>query len=62
MTYRNRNKRSVEVEFISNAEYRIGEVRTRAVIYRRNGKYYVRGSVEFHAKFEPSTLSVDGKQ
>ena len=53
-TYVNRKKPSTTVEFVCEAEYRIGEMKHQVVIYTRNTKYYVRGKVEFEAKFRPA--------
>ena len=52
--YVNRKKPSTTVEFVCEAEYRIGEMKHQVVIYTRNTKYYVRGKVEFEAKFRPA--------
>lgn len=35
------------------AEFRLGEVRHKAVIYFRRNKVFVRRTEEFHAKFKP---------
>lgn len=34
------------------AEFRLGEVKHKAVVYSRGGKVYVRRAEEFHAKFK----------
>jgi hypothetical protein len=39
--------------FNDNAEFRVGEMKERVVIYERNGKICVRRYKEFLAKFEP---------
>lgn len=52
MTYRCKSKPSTVVEFISEAQLRIGEIKRLCVIYQRNGIFYVRPKEEFHAKFE----------
>jgi hypothetical protein len=51
MTYRSKYKPTVVVEFLSEAELRIGEIRRQAVVYTRNGRNYVRPKAEFHDKF-----------
>lgn len=52
MTYINKDKPSVTVELIvENAEFRLGEIRKRIVIYKRNEKHYARTAEEFSAKF-----------
>lgn len=51
MTYRSKHKPSVVVEFLDEAELRIGEIRRQVVIYTRNGRNYVRPKAEFHDKF-----------
>ncbi len=58
MKYRHRNKPSVQVEFVAEAEYRIGEMRSKAIIYTRNQKFYVRGKGEFFKHFEELPTSV----
>jgi hypothetical protein len=39
--------------FNDNAEFRVGEMKERVVIYERKGKVCVRRYKEFLAKFEP---------
>ncbi len=39
--------------FNDNAEFRVGEMKERVVIYERKGKMCVRRYKEFLAKFEP---------
>ncbi len=51
MTYRSKHKPTVVVEFLAEAELRIGEIRRQAVVYTRNGRNYVRPKAEFHDKF-----------
>jgi hypothetical protein len=51
--YRNKSKHSTVVTFVCNAEHRVAEMKSRVVIYERNGRYYSRNSVEFYSKFEP---------
>lgn len=58
MMYRNRTNPKVVVEALDErAEYRLGETRTRAVVYLRKtlrgDRLFVRGYEEFHAKFAP---------
>lgn len=50
--YRNREHPHVKVEFVANAQFRIGEIRQECVIYTRGMKFYVRTKAEFEAKFE----------
>lgn len=50
--YRNRSTHETTVELLSEAEFRVGEMKERVVIYTRKGKFFVRRSAEFHAKFE----------
>jgi len=51
--YRNRHNPEVVVTYISDSEYRVGEMKMPSVIYTRRGKVYVRGKAEFLDKFEP---------
>jgi hypothetical protein len=51
MTYRSKHKPTVVVEFLAEAELRIGEIRRQAVVYTRNGRNYVRPKAEFLDKF-----------
>jgi len=51
--FRNKAKHSTVVSFVCNAEHRVGEIKSRVVIYERDGRFYSRNSVEFYAKFEP---------
>jgi len=51
MTYKSKHKPSVVVEFVAEAELRIGETKRQAVVYTRNGRNYVRPKAEFHDKF-----------
>lgn len=50
--YQHRQNPSTTVELISEAEYRVGEMKEKVVIYTRKGRYYVRRTAEFNAKFE----------
>lgn len=51
MTYHSKHKPTVVVEFVAEAELRIGETKRQAVVYTRNGRNYVRPKAEFHDKF-----------
>lgn len=54
MTHENRNKPSVVVELIlDDVEFRLGEIRKKIVIYKRNERLYARTADEFAAKFRP---------
>ena len=56
MKYRSIKNRDVVVVVLSpEAEFRLGEVRHKAVVYSRGGKVYVRRAEEFHAKFKQVT-------
>lgn len=41
------------VELIGNAQYRLAELKSPAVIYKRDDNTYVRIASEFHSKFKP---------
>ncbi len=49
--YQNVYKPTTVVEFMTLAEYRMGEVRHQCVVYARNERFYVRSIAEFLAKF-----------
>jgi hypothetical protein len=51
MKYYCKVKPGMVVEFIDEAELRIAEIKRLAVIYRRNGRLYVRPKAEFLCKF-----------
>lgn len=51
-TYRNRTQHSTTVELLFDAEFRLGEIREKVVIYKRKNRHYVRRAAEFNAKFE----------
>lgn len=51
-TYRNRSNPTVIVHLVGHAQYRLGELKTPVVIYRRGDNIYVRLTTEFHTKFE----------
>lgn len=58
MKFRSKVNRSTVVEFVADAEMRVGEMRTTVVIYRRGERHYVRKRAEFLAKFEPLTAEL----
>lgn len=49
--YQNIYKPTTVVEFVAEAEYRMGEMRHQCVVYTRNQRFYVRSAAEFLAKF-----------
>ncbi len=51
MKYYSKVRHDVVVELIDEAELRIGEIKRLVVIYRRNGRLYVRPKAEFLDKF-----------
>lgn len=51
MKYYSKVRHDVVVELIDEAELRIGEIKRLAIIYRRNGRLYVRPKAEFLDKF-----------
>lgn len=51
MKYRSKANPKVAVEFVSEAQLRIGETKRLAVIYQRDGYTYVRPKAEFFDKF-----------
>ena len=54
MKYRSIDNKDVVVVVLSpEAEFRLGEVKHKAVVYSRGGKVFVRRTEEFHAKFKP---------
>lgn len=53
--YRNRTSTSTIVEAVTEAEFRVGEMKEKVVVYTRKGRHYVRRAAEFNAKFEPLT-------
>lgn len=56
--YRNREHPHVKVEFVAEAQFRIGEIRQECVIYTRDARFYVRTKAEFETKFSlASTMS-----
>ncbi len=50
--YRNKTQHSTTVELLFDAEFRLGEIKEKVVIYRRKDRHYVRKAAEFNAKFE----------
>ena len=52
MRYLSKTKPTVVVEFIAEAQLRIGETKRLAVIYRKEGILYVRPKAEFFDKFK----------
>lgn len=51
--YRNKKKHSTEVEYVGEAEMRVGEIKSKVIVYSRNSKLYARTVAEFIDKFEP---------
>jgi len=51
MKYQSKTKPTVEVEFIAEAQLRIGETKRLCVIYQRGEIFYVRPKAEFFDKF-----------
>ena len=51
MKYKSKTKPTVEVEFVTEAQLRIGETKRLCVIYQRGDHYYVRPKAEFFDKF-----------
>ena len=51
MKYLSKTKPTVEVEFIAEAQLRIGETKRLCVIYQRGEVFYVRPKAEFFDKF-----------
>ena len=51
MKYLSKTKPTVEVEFIAEAQLRIGETKRLCVIYQRGDIFYVRPKAEFFDKF-----------
>jgi hypothetical protein len=48
-----KNPNVIVVMISPEAEFRLGEVKHKAVVYSRGGKVFVRRTEEFHAKFKP---------
>ena len=51
MKYQSKSKPTVEVEFVAEAQLRIGETKRLCVIYQRGEVFYVRPKAEFFDKF-----------
>ena len=51
MRYQSKTKPTVAVEFIAEAQLRIGETKRLCVIYQRGEIFYVRPKAEFFDKF-----------
>jgi len=51
MKYLSKTKPTVEVEFVAEAQLRIGETKRICVIYQRGEVFYVRPKAEFFDKF-----------
>jgi len=51
MKYQSKTKPTVEVEFVTEAQLRIGETKRLCVIYQRGEVFYVRPKAEFFDKF-----------
>jgi len=51
MKYLSKTKPTVQVEFIAEAQLRIGETKRLCVIYQRGEHYFVRPKAEFFDKF-----------
>jgi hypothetical protein len=52
MKYKSKTKPTVEVEFVTEAQLRIGETKRLCVIYQRGEIFYVRPKAEFFDKFD----------
>jgi hypothetical protein len=52
MKYLSKTKPTVEVEFVTEAQLRIGETKRLCVIYQRGEIFYVRPKAEFFDKFK----------
>jgi len=52
MKYVSKTKPTVVVEFIAEAQLRIGETKRLCVIYQRGDIFYVRPKAEFFDKFD----------
>lgn len=51
MKYRSKTKPTIVVEFVAEAQLRIGETKRLCVVYQRDEYYYVRPKAEFLDKF-----------
>ena len=52
-TYVNRSNPAVIVHLVGHAQYRLAELKTPVIIYRRGDNFFVRLATEFHTKFKP---------
>jgi hypothetical protein len=52
MKYLSKTKPTVKVEFVAEAQLRIGETKRLCVIYQRGDIFYVRPKAEFFDKFD----------
>ena len=52
MKYLSKTKPSIVVEFVAEAQLRIGETKRLCVMYKRGDIFYVRPKAEFFDKFE----------
>jgi hypothetical protein len=52
MKYLSKTKPALSVEFVAEAQLRIGETKRLCVIYQRGDLFYVRPKAEFFDKFE----------
>lgn len=50
--YRHKEQHSTTVELLFDAEFRLGEIKEKVVVYKRKDRHYVRRAAEFNAKFE----------
>jgi hypothetical protein len=51
MKYRSKTNQNLTVEYITEAQLRIGETKRLCVVYEREGYFYVRPKAEFYDKF-----------
>ena len=50
--YRHKQQHATTVELLFDAEFRLGEIKEKVVVYKRNDRHDVRKAAEFNAKFE----------
>ena len=50
--YVNRSNPAVIVHLVGHAQYRLAELKTPVIIYRRGDNLFVRLATEFHTKFK----------
>jgi len=60
MKFKSKTNPELVVEFISEAQLRIGETKRLCVIYRKEGQFYVRTRAEFFDKFKLDESPVAG--